>query len=216
MLTRASSNSSRHHHHHRFNALSARTARFATATLFTPHHTSTHHVGLGCVTSPPASPPACTHALAPDTTTVIGRNTRGGQSGGGGGARQGPTAYERAKAVGAITENDRKGEWLFARTRGEMGVGALRTRRSCVACGRAARQTSKDVELVRETGLRSRGLQHQLLLCAALCHRASLRIARLAAASHTQERPLTSLSSRRRHEQGTQRRRPRTPGQAGP
>ncbi|CEH12636.1 mbf1-domain-containing protein [Ceraceosorus bombacis] len=35
------------------------------------------------------------------------RRTRGGQSGGGGGS-QGPTAYERAKAVGAITENDRK------------------------------------------------------------------------------------------------------------
>lgn len=44
-----------------------------------------------------------------DATVVIGRNTRGGASGGGVG-RQGPTAIERAKAVGAVTENDRKGE----------------------------------------------------------------------------------------------------------
>lgn len=44
-----------------------------------------------------------------DQTVVIGKNTRGGASGTGGG-RQGPTAIERAKAVGAITENDRKGE----------------------------------------------------------------------------------------------------------
>ena len=45
-----------------------------------------------------------------DATVVIGKNTRGG-AGGGAGGRQGPTAIERGKAVGAITENDRKGEW---------------------------------------------------------------------------------------------------------
>ncbi|KAK0544034.1 multiprotein-bridging factor 1 [Tilletia horrida] len=39
-----------------------------------------------------------------DNVTVIGSKARPGGSGG----RQGPTAYERAKQVGAITENDRK------------------------------------------------------------------------------------------------------------
>ncbi|SNX87658.1 probable MBF1 - multiprotein bridging factor mediates GCN4-dependent transcriptional activation [Melanopsichium pennsylvanicum] len=41
-----------------------------------------------------------------DSKTVIGRGVR--PSGGGGGVGGGPTAYERAKQVGAITENDRK------------------------------------------------------------------------------------------------------------
>ncbi|PWN50009.1 putative MBF1-multi protein bridging factor mediates GCN4-dependent transcriptional activation [Violaceomyces palustris] len=40
-----------------------------------------------------------------DSTTIIGKKARPGGSGAG---RQGPTAYERAKQVGAITENDRK------------------------------------------------------------------------------------------------------------
>ncbi|KAN0063858.1 multiprotein-bridging factor 1 [Thecaphora frezii] len=40
-----------------------------------------------------------------DSKTVIGRGVRPGGSSTG---RVGPTAYERAKAVGAITENDRK------------------------------------------------------------------------------------------------------------
>ncbi|EPQ27979.1 uncharacterized protein PFL1_04306 [Pseudozyma flocculosa PF-1] len=40
-----------------------------------------------------------------DSKTVIGKSVR---PAGSGGARAGPTAYERAKAVGAITENDRK------------------------------------------------------------------------------------------------------------
>lgn len=53
---------------------------------------------------------------SPDTTTVIGSRTRGGASGTGS-TRAGPTAQERARQVGAITENDRKSEcWglLFA------------------------------------------------------------------------------------------------------
>ena len=41
-----------------------------------------------------------------DSKTVIGRGVRHGTGGGGGSS--GPTAYERARAVGAITENDRK------------------------------------------------------------------------------------------------------------
>ncbi|KAL9937405.1 hypothetical protein V8E36_003814 [Tilletia maclaganii] len=40
-----------------------------------------------------------------DNVTVIGSKARPAGSGGG---RQGPTAYERAKEVGAITDNDRK------------------------------------------------------------------------------------------------------------
>ncbi|CAO1615477.1 unnamed protein product [Sympodiomycopsis kandeliae] len=41
-----------------------------------------------------------------DSVTVIGKSTR--PSGGGGGASGHPTAYDRARAAGAITENDRK------------------------------------------------------------------------------------------------------------
>lgn len=41
-------------------------------------------------------------------TVVIGKKAR--PHGAGGGERQGPTALERARAVGAVTENDRKGE----------------------------------------------------------------------------------------------------------
>lgn len=42
-----------------------------------------------------------------DSKTVIGRGVRPAGAAGGG-AKAGPTAYERAKQVGAITENDRK------------------------------------------------------------------------------------------------------------
>lgn len=41
-----------------------------------------------------------------DAVTVIGSKSRPG----GGAGKQGPTAIERGKAVGAITENDRKGK----------------------------------------------------------------------------------------------------------
>ncbi|PWY97002.1 putative MBF1-multi protein bridging factor mediates GCN4-dependent transcriptional activation [Testicularia cyperi] len=43
-----------------------------------------------------------------DSKIVIGRSVRPSGGAGGSGARVGPTAYERAKQVGAITENDRK------------------------------------------------------------------------------------------------------------
>lgn len=39
-------------------------------------------------------------------TVIIGKNAR---PAGSGGASQGPTALQRAKAVGAVTDNDRKG-----------------------------------------------------------------------------------------------------------
>lgn len=43
----------------------------------------------------------------PDSVTVIGKK---GNVGGSGGVKQGPSAYERAKAAGAINDLDRKSE----------------------------------------------------------------------------------------------------------
>lgn len=49
-------------------------------------------------------------------TVIIGKKARPFGAGGGEG-RQGPTALERARAVGAVTENDRKGEYTNIRTK---------------------------------------------------------------------------------------------------
>ncbi|CAD6915038.1 unnamed protein product [Tilletia controversa] len=85
----------------------------ASSTFITTTTTSTHPSIHSTQPSPPRSPSHPPHfnkqttiIMADwDNVTVIGSKAR---PAGAGGAKVGPTAYERAKEVGAITDNDRK------------------------------------------------------------------------------------------------------------